>query len=455
MSKQSARIRRTFTPQFKKDAVRLVDDGRSVTEIARSLGIARSLLQRWKEQLQRDGQHSFPGKGHQTPEAEELLLDASIQLLNLAWRVGLPGEEADRLFEQCEKLVARRGDLRLETKLLGAYAGMLGIVQGNGRLYYEYAKRSAEAARASGDTFLQDSVAIYRTYSSLAAGHLDEAREVAEEVIARDPDDGRVHQSFLGIDPYAFAWHNLTTTAIEQGDLDLARRANAKAIERAQACGEFEIEIWALGAAGLIGYASGEPGNGPSQARRAVELAENVGSPANRILAYLSLAAANLAPSDWKGAAAAAEQAIETIRDCQVGPIWAAQSFAYWSEAALGAGDASRALELADESIASAQRCGGPGYESYGQLARARALLSLNGVSAGKESTQALDRAAALIEQTGTRNRLPHVHECRAELARLREDGAQREAELREAQRLFAELDAAGHAQRIQSMLDG
>ena len=72
MAKQSTRIRRTFTPQFKKDAVQLVAEGRSVTEVARSLGIARSLLQRWKEQLERDGQHSFPGKGHQTPEAEEL-----------------------------------------------------------------------------------------------------------------------------------------------------------------------------------------------------------------------------------------------------------------------------------------------------------------------------------------------------------------------------------------------
>ena len=41
MSKEkTVRVRRTFTPQFKKDALGLVTAGRSVTEVARDLGIA-------------------------------------------------------------------------------------------------------------------------------------------------------------------------------------------------------------------------------------------------------------------------------------------------------------------------------------------------------------------------------------------------------------------------------
>ncbi len=46
-----ARVRRTFTPEFKRDAVRLVvTEGKTVSEVARNLGLARSLLQRWVEQ---------------------------------------------------------------------------------------------------------------------------------------------------------------------------------------------------------------------------------------------------------------------------------------------------------------------------------------------------------------------------------------------------------------------
>jgi len=46
-----ARVRRTFTPEFKRDAVALVTrEKKTVSEVARNLGIARSLLQRWIEQ---------------------------------------------------------------------------------------------------------------------------------------------------------------------------------------------------------------------------------------------------------------------------------------------------------------------------------------------------------------------------------------------------------------------
>jgi len=53
MAKKTTRVRRSFTPQFKKDAVRLVRGGRSISDVAQSLGVARSLLQRWREQLDR------------------------------------------------------------------------------------------------------------------------------------------------------------------------------------------------------------------------------------------------------------------------------------------------------------------------------------------------------------------------------------------------------------------
>ena len=62
MARKSPRIRRTFTPQFKRDAVALVLGGRSVDEVAHDLGIARSLLQRWRTQLARepDAAAAFP-----------------------------------------------------------------------------------------------------------------------------------------------------------------------------------------------------------------------------------------------------------------------------------------------------------------------------------------------------------------------------------------------------------
>ena len=72
MAKKTTRIRRTFTPQFKKDAVRLLSKGRSATDVAESLGIVRSLLLRWRDQLGESSAEPFPGRGKPSTGAEEL-----------------------------------------------------------------------------------------------------------------------------------------------------------------------------------------------------------------------------------------------------------------------------------------------------------------------------------------------------------------------------------------------
>lgn len=65
--------RKEFTKQFKVDAVKLVtEQGYKVSEAARNLGIHHSSLRRWKKELENNSNGAFPGKGHMTPEKEEL-----------------------------------------------------------------------------------------------------------------------------------------------------------------------------------------------------------------------------------------------------------------------------------------------------------------------------------------------------------------------------------------------
>jgi transposase len=67
-----ARVRRTFTPEFKRDAVALVTrEGKTVSEVARNLGLARSLLQRWIEASRDQHRDGNPRKARAT-ETEEL-----------------------------------------------------------------------------------------------------------------------------------------------------------------------------------------------------------------------------------------------------------------------------------------------------------------------------------------------------------------------------------------------
>ena len=74
--------RRSFTEEFKRDAVQLTRERGNVSAVARELGIGESCLNRWKRALEQPapGQAAtrpFPGKGN--PRDEEM---ATIQREN-------------------------------------------------------------------------------------------------------------------------------------------------------------------------------------------------------------------------------------------------------------------------------------------------------------------------------------------------------------------------------------
>jgi transposase len=65
--------RKTYSPEFKHDAVRLVvEEKRRLTEVARNLGVHPSLLQRWKKALTEDARSAFPGRGQRNERDAEL-----------------------------------------------------------------------------------------------------------------------------------------------------------------------------------------------------------------------------------------------------------------------------------------------------------------------------------------------------------------------------------------------
>jgi transposase len=68
-----AKTRRTFTSQFKAEAVRrIADQGKSLAEVARELDLGESMLRAWKQALTTEGSQPFPGKGNPPAHEEEL-----------------------------------------------------------------------------------------------------------------------------------------------------------------------------------------------------------------------------------------------------------------------------------------------------------------------------------------------------------------------------------------------
>lgn len=65
--------RKTYTREFKLQALKMMtDQGLSVAEVARRLGVRDNLLRNWKKAAKEQGQDAFPGQGHLSPADDEL-----------------------------------------------------------------------------------------------------------------------------------------------------------------------------------------------------------------------------------------------------------------------------------------------------------------------------------------------------------------------------------------------
>ncbi len=68
-----AKAQKTYTPEFKREAVRLAQtSGKPIMQIARELGISDTSIHQWRKELAAHSEEAFPGSGHQTAQDEEL-----------------------------------------------------------------------------------------------------------------------------------------------------------------------------------------------------------------------------------------------------------------------------------------------------------------------------------------------------------------------------------------------
>ena len=78
-----AKTRKTYTAEFKLQAVRMVTDQHlAIAEVARRLGVYENRLREWIKAFRVQGAAAFPGHGRLAPHDEELQrLRAEVQRL--------------------------------------------------------------------------------------------------------------------------------------------------------------------------------------------------------------------------------------------------------------------------------------------------------------------------------------------------------------------------------------
>lgn len=68
-----AKVQKTYTVEFKREAVRLAQtSGKPIAQVARELGISDTSIHQWRKELGAHGSEAFPGSGHQPAQEEEM-----------------------------------------------------------------------------------------------------------------------------------------------------------------------------------------------------------------------------------------------------------------------------------------------------------------------------------------------------------------------------------------------
>jgi adenylate cyclase len=389
----------------------------------------------------------------QSGEMAGLGLAARVATIHLGWRLGLSGEEAERIFEEAERMAIQSSDLRLRILLLGGYGAVLGLGQGRIDEYARLARDALALAEEADDPSL---CMPPNAWAFFLTGDLREGLAALDHAIEAAGGDPTFGAGLVFTCPYALCLAQKGAFLTMLGDLEPARAVLAEGREIARAHGDPETLGSNHGFASLLEYVAGDAEGALEHGRLSVELAERTGGALWRTWAWTDLGVAELMRGEWRSAIEALQRAEEISEEGRSGVEGRALRLAHLAEAQLGAGDPERAYELADRATRAAADQGGTVAVIPAGLAMARVLLAAPGPFQADQIEAALGSVLEMVQRIGARGYEPQVRVELARLARRLGDDRRYERELGEARRLFIAIGAHGRvAQLDASQLDG
>jgi class 3 adenylate cyclase/tetratricopeptide (TPR) repeat protein len=381
-------------------------------------------------------------------EAAALGFEARISLLNYGWRLGMSHEEAEVLFNEAERMAAKTGDIRSRAVLLSSYGGLRGTSDGDIREFARLTHEAIALAEESDDPALYLALSI-NSYGLSCVGEYREGVAICDRAIELADGDPTVGAGITLLCPYANCHGIKAWNLVHLGELEEARKLIEEGRRIAREQGDIEVagfsHMWSAG----LAYFEGEPEAALSHAQQALEIAERIGGSFSRAHAWAWLGLAERMRGEWRRAIEALERSLAIASESRTAVELDPQCRALLGESHLGLGDPERARRLAEEGLESARAQGHRTDEMHANLALARVMLGSADPSARVEIEAALARGLELARDTGAKVFEPLVHVELAELARQSGDEEVRERELREAHRLFTEIGASGHAERL------
>jgi class 3 adenylate cyclase/tetratricopeptide (TPR) repeat protein len=386
-----------------------------------------------------------------TREAMEHTLEACHMLLSNGWRTGLTEEEWESLGAEgkllAERLEDRQGLYSIEAGLsLSHY--LCGYVADG----IPAGERALAIAEELGD--LESRVGARNIMINLHwhGGRFDRAIAAIEEAQALADEDNS-----LGMDKYGLSipnWFGGMHGRIElwRGNPAASRALLDKCSQTARKLGQQEVVSWSICGLIELAWTTGVSDQALTHAQRILEIAEQIGSPLSEAIGHFGTGVAHLLRDEPEAARAPLERMIWFSTERRVFRSWQPIGQAMLADAYLASGDAERATETAQQGIEFARRAKSYCFGITAELALARVLRTLDANTHRAEIESGFGRCDELLTLSQAHGLVPFIAEERARL-----EGAlgasDADNQLREAQRLYAAVDATGHVARLEAEL--
>ena len=387
-------------------------------------------------------------------------LQALGRLLHLGIYVGLAPERAAEIYAMGREAVATAREPVLEATLVASYARWLNFTaNGDLALAAELGLEALRLADQVGDAMLYSESLIGAVTATLRLGKLAEAMELVDRVAAP-----RVQT--LGADPSLLTrFHGIRAMLVTEfgrlaeaaEEIELAER-HLKSMPVEDSSVAIFVESMRRG----LLLARGDVAGIEIIARQLAQADERSAHFARvggrGIFAQLLLRAGR-----HDEAITACDEAIAIARDTSTALVAVPGLEITRALALLERGD----LAVAEQAVAGIDtgvtvfrpgrlRPSAPSWPVPWRLRLLQARLAIARDARGERAAieALLGEATLEIAATGARAAQSEVHEVRAELARAIGDEAARNNELRQAQRLYAEMGATGHVEHLARLLD-
>jgi class 3 adenylate cyclase/tetratricopeptide (TPR) repeat protein len=384
-----------------------------------------------------------------SPRKLFLELLACGRLALLSWLLGAPSDEIEALFAEGKALAERLPDPRPQTLLQMGYAGYVGLSDGDITRCVSAQRESVRLAELSGDPVHRLAARGALAQALNLAGKPAESLELLDRCIAERPEDPLAGREISGISMWIYAEIERFRALGPLGRLDECDEALGRGIELAREHGDLQLLSLGLSARVIHGEWSGETTTTLADARQSAEIAERTGVPLFLSTALACLGDALRLEGRHAEALGAYQRALDLMRAKRVAAMRRPHAVSGQALSYSALGEHERAIARARSALEESATRGNRLIEDLARLNLARVLLATGDPHLHDEIERTVERAEALSEETGMRVHRPCLLEVTAALAERRGSPQEARERLREAHRLYTEMGAAGHAERL------